>query len=272
MKKVSGYIHYFVALVLCIIIMLGLSASNGLTTQGVCLLGVLIPTLYLWITVSTDWVSLLALGGLIMTGVMTTSEVWAGSFGNFIVITIIVCMALNAALTQTGVINKCATWFITRNFIKGRPYVFLGMYLFSFFALGIFMEATSLTIIYITFTQAVCKSLGYEKGEKFYTIMFTGVFWGNAIISIASPISHVLPLLLMAAVQEKIGVTITFAQWLMVGIPFTIMMFIFAMIIIRFIWKPDTEKFANYDIEKMKQDSPPLSKEGKITSALFILL
>ena len=201
--SVKSYIHYIIAAVLFLIFYFCIPAANGLTEKGVTVLAIMVPVLYLWIAVNTDWVSLVAMAALIMSGTMTANEVWAGSMGNFIVITIIVCMALNAVLTQTGVINKVAVWFITRKVVQGRPYMFIALYFFSFFLLGTFMEATSLTVIYIGLTQALCKNLKIEKGEPMYTVLMAGVFWGNAIISAASPISHVLPLLLIAAVEGK---------------------------------------------------------------------
>lgn len=277
MKTNKMYFNCAIAVVLLFMILLFLPEGNGLTAEGVRLLAVLIPTIYLWITVGTDWVSLLALGALVMTGVMSNGKnyyanVYSGSMGNFIIITVISCMALSAVLSQTGVITKIANWFITRKSCQGHPYVFLSMFILSFFVIGTFMEATAVTIMYINLAAEICEKLGYKKGDKFYTVMMCGIYWGNAVVSAGSPISHVLPLLLIAAAAPALGVTISFGQWLMVGIPFEIISYIILMLIIRFIWKPETDKFSAYDIEMMKRSNPPLSKEGKVTTVLFILV
>lgn len=58
----------------------------------------------------------------------------------------------------------------------------------------------------------------------------------------------------------------------MVGIPFEIVSYLLLMLVIRFIWKPETDKFVNYDIEAMRKANPPLSKEGKITTVIFLLV
>lgn len=200
------------------------------------------------------------------------ADVYAGSMGNFIIITVISCMALSAVLSQTGVITKIANWFITRKSCEGHPYTFLAMFILSFFVIGTFMEATAVTIMYINLASEICKKLGYKKGDKFYTVMMCSIYWGNAVVSAGSPISHVLPLLLIAAAAPALGVTISFGQWLMVGIPFEIVSYIVIMLIIRFIWKLETEKFSAYDVEAMKQVNPPLSREGKITTVIFILV
>lgn len=277
MKQNKMYLHCGIGALLFLLIMFFLPAGNGLTADGVHLLAVLVPVLYLWIMVGTDWVSLLALGALVMTGVMANEKnyyagVYSGSMGNFIIITVISCMALSAVLSQTGVITKIANWFITRKFCQGHPYTFLAMFILSFFVIGTFMEATAVTIMYINLAVEICNKLGYKKGDKFYTVMMCGIYWGNAVVSAGSPISHVLPLLLIAAAAPALGVTISFGQWLMVGIPFEIVSYLLLMLVIRFIWKPETDKFVNYDIEAMRKANPPLSKEGKITTVIFLLV
>lgn len=277
MKQNKMYLHCGIGALLFLLIMFFLPAGNGLTADGVHLLAVLVPVLYLWITVGTDWVSLLALGALVMTGVMANEKnyyagVYSGSMGNFIIITVISCMALSAVLSQTGVITKIANWFITRKFCQGHPYTFLAMFILSFFVIGTFMEATAVTIMYINLAAEICNKLGYKKGDKFYTVMMCGIYWGNAVVSAGSPISHVLPLLLIAAAAPALGVTISFGQWLMVGIPFEIVSYLLLMLVIRFIWKPETDKFVNYDIQAMRKANPPLSKEGKITTVIFMLV
>lgn len=277
MKLNKTYLHCIIGAALFLIIILLLPAGNGLTEDGVRLLAILVPTIYFWITIGTDWVSLLALGALVMTGVMTNgtnyyASVYAGSMGNFIIITVISCMALSAVLNQTGVITKIANWFITRKACQGHPYTFLAMFILSFFVIGTFMEATAVTIMYINLATEICDKLGYKKGDPFYTVMMCGIYWGNAIVSAGSPISHVLPLLIIAAAAPALGVTISFGQWLMVGIPFEIITYLLMMLIIRFIWKPETDKFSAYDVEAMKRANPPLSKQGKITTVIFLLV
>ncbi len=237
MKQNKMYLHCGIGALLFLLIMFFLPAGNGLTADGVHLLAVLVPVLYLWITVGTDWVSLLALGALVMTGVMANEKnyyagVYSGSMGNFIIITVISCMALSAVLSQTGVITKIANWFITRKFCQGHPYTFLAMFILSFFVIGTFMEATAVTIMYINLAVEICNKLGYKKGDKFYTVMMCGIYWGNAVVSAGSPISHVLPLLLIAAAAPALGVTISFGQWLMVGIPFEIVSYLLLMLVV----------------------------------------
>ncbi len=279
LSKRKNYVHYLVALAIGIVIAVVLKPNNGLSVYGVRIIAILIPVLYLWLTVNIHWTSLLALGLVVLVtcapiaadSAMTANEVWAGSMGHFVVLTVLVYMVLNVCLKETGVIDKIAFWFISRKFVQGRPYAFMAMFFASNVIIGLFMDNMSLAVIYIGITEVLCKSMGLKKGDPFYTCMFAGVMWGNVILSIASPIAHTLPLIIMGLAESQLGITITFAQWLMVGIPFTGVMWGVIMLVAR-IWHPDTSAFKNFDVEKIRRESKPLGKDGRIATLVFILV
>ena len=54
-KVLKSYIHVIVALLIGVVCLLFIPASNGLTEVGVRVLAVFFPVLYLWLTVGTDW-------------------------------------------------------------------------------------------------------------------------------------------------------------------------------------------------------------------------
>jgi len=265
------YIHCLIALVIGLVLAIALHPGNGLTQMGIWVIAVTIPTLYLWLTVNTHWTSILFLAMLIMTRVMTPNEVWAGSVGHFAVITMIIFMVLNQCLRETGVIDKIATWFITRKIVQGRPYAFLAMFFASNIIIGMFMENLSLAVIYVGLASVLCEKLGVKKGDPFYTCIFMGTLWGNVILSIASPIAHALPNIIMGLAETQLGITITYGQWLAVGFPFAAIMYMVILICTR-IWHVDMSAFQNFDLEDMKRSSPPLDLRGKISAVAFILV
>ncbi len=265
------YLHLAIAVVLFVLVMLAVKPVNGLTATGVKVLAVTIPTLYLWLTLNTHWTSILFLGLLVMTGSMTSNAVWAGSMGHFSVISMIVFMIMNFCLTQTGVIDRVCSWFITRRIVHNRPYVFIGMFLASMLVLGMFMDNLSLAVIYVGIAEVLAAKLGLKKGEPFYTCMFMGIMWVDVVISIASPIAHAPCLILMGMMSAQLGIAVSYAQWLLLGIPFAILMFVVILLCIRF-WKPDTSKYVNYDYEAEKKNAKPLSVQGKISAVVFIIM
>lgn len=284
MKKnyfAKEYIHYIIALIIGVSLLTMLPVTGildeatGIYTPGLTILGrrviaVLIPTLYLWLTTNTHWTSLMSLGLLVITEAMTPNEVWANSMGHFVVITIICYSLLNVALKDTGVINKVALFFITRKFVKGRPYAFMGMFFASSLIIGMFMDNMSLAVIYIGIAATLCEQINLKKGEKFYTSIFLGILLTNVLYSICSPIAHSLPNVIMGLAETQLGIEITYVQWFMYGIPFAAIMFPVLMLAIR-IMNPDTSKFKNFDIDEVKKNDPPLTRSGMIASAIFTL-
>lgn len=271
MGSKKEYIHYIIAIVIGVVLKIAIQPTNGLTETGVFVIAILIPILYLWLTTNTHWVSLLALALLVITKAMSPNEVWAGSMGHFVVITIISYMMLNVCLKETGVINKIAIFFVTRSFVQGRPYAFMAMFFAANVITGMFMDNLSLAIIYIGIASVLCEEIGLKKGDSFYTCIFTGVMWGNVILSIASPIAHALPNIIMGIAESQLGITITYAQWLAVGVPFAVLMFVAIMICAR-LWNPDTSAFKNFDVEALKKKYPPLDARGKFATVIFVLV
>ncbi|MCL2391549.1 MAG: anion permease [Oscillospiraceae bacterium] len=273
MTKTKSYTHYIVALIISVLILVVVQPYGYLTRTGVHVLAVLIPTLYLWVTNHTDWVSLLMCAGLIITGVLSPVMVWQLSFGNQIIILIISCLVLNAILKATGVIEKVARWFVTRKFVQGRPRAFIAMFIFANFFLGIFLEALALMIIFIMIAETFLKEMGYKKGDSFYTAIMLGILWVNSVSSVGTPFSNALPLIMMDAVYAAHGVYITWGQWISIGLPWGFIMYGLMMLVICVFWrKLDTSKFASYDVEAAKRNSPPLSTEGKISAIVTILV
>ena len=267
----QGYIHYLIALIIGMTLAFAMQPANGLTRQGVMVISILVPTLYLWLTTNTHWTSLLLLGMLVMTRVMHPDDVWRGSIGHFAVITLIVFILLNQCLKENGVIDKIAAWFITRKFVYGRPYAFLSMFFASNLVVGMFMENLSLAIIYIGIATVLCEKIGVKKGDSLYTCIMLGTLWGNCILSIASPIAKALPNILIGVAYTQLGVSITYGQWFMVGIPFAVVMFAVLMLCVR-IFKPDVAPLRNFNLDEFKRNDPPLDAGGKIAAIVMVIV
>ena len=257
-----------IALIIGLALAFGLQPVNGLTPMGVRAIAVIVPTLILWLTVNTHWSCLLFSALLIMGGVMTPSAVWAGSMGHFAPTLVLVFTLLGHSLNETGAIDKVAAWFITRKFVKGRPYAFMGMFFFSNLFIGLFMQNLALAIIYLDLTVRVCGKLGIKKGHTLYTCLILGVMWGSGVLTTASPIAKTLPNIMIGILYTQLGITITYGQWFAVGIPFSIVMFFVIMICIR-LMKPDVSPLKNLDIDEFAKNTPPLGRSGKIS--LFVM-
>jgi len=266
---ITEYVHLLIGLVIGLGIFFGLAPGNGLTEQGVTLLAIVVPTIYLWLFVNTHWVSLLFLALLAMTGVMAPNQVWAGALGHFSIMLVLVFSILSESLNEVGAIKKIANWFITRPFVQGRPYAFMAMFFSANLIIGIFMQNLALAVMFVALTAQICQNLGIQKGSSLYNALMLGTFWGNSVLSISSPIAKTLPNILIGLVDTNFGIQITYAEWLMVGIPFSIVMFGVIMLCIR-VANPDTEALKNFKVTDI--EDAPLSLRGKITLAAMVVL
>ena len=70
------------AALLCIIGFRFLPAPSGMTSSAMQVLGIFIGALILWLTLSIDWPSLLALAALVTVPELTMGSVLANSLGN----------------------------------------------------------------------------------------------------------------------------------------------------------------------------------------------
>jgi len=79
------------------------------------------------------------------------------------------------------------------------------------------------------------------------------------------------PCILMGMMSAQLGIAVSYGQWLLLGIPFAVLMFIVIMLCVRF-WKPDTSKYVNYDYEAEKKNAKQLGLQGKISAIVFIVM
>ena len=267
----STLVKALLALALGGLIYLVLEPGNGLTQEGITALAVIVPTIIMWLTISTSWPSLLFLGLLAVTGVMTPNAIWAGSFGNNNIALIIIYSLLANVLAHTGVIDSIAAWFITRPVVKGRPYMFLAMFFASNLAIGLVMQNLALAVIYYDLAVKIGKKIGIGKGHSLFTVLILSVIWANGVLSVASPIAKIWPNVMINMMYEQLGVTVSYAQWLAVGIPYTLVMFAVMMLCARLI-KPDVSPLRRLDVDQISQDTAPMSVQGKISLWTMIAL
>ncbi|KPU44894.1 sodium-dependent dicarboxylate transporter SdcS [Oxobacter pfennigii] len=265
----KNYLHIFISLAIFLVIRIFLPAGNGLTDKGVTVLALFMGTIWLWIFVGVDWSSLLAPAVMIMAGVLSQADMLAVSFGNFCFAYVLAGMLLNAALVDAGVIQHIASWFISRKICKGRPWVFITLFLLSCLLIAMFLDCVPVTLIYLTMVDGLCQELGYEKGSKFGQALVAAVLWLVVIGYGATPISHPIAVLMLGFLNDAHS-TVSFVQFMAIGIPFAIFFFALTILALKIFVKPDFSKFAAYDPEERIKGMKPLSIQAKISLAVFI--
>ena len=117
----------------------------------------------------------------------------------------------------------------------------------------------------------LCEQLGYQKGDKLPKVIFAGALVCVLLGFAATPISHIIPIMYIGFISQDIG-PVSFLDYMMVGIPYTLAVFVLMIAFFRFVIRPDVSKLKNYSVEEFRKKVRPLSKKGKITLATYLVV
>jgi len=267
----SPLVLTLIAVAIGLILWAIIPTTDYLTAVGVRFLAIVIATMFLWIKVGTDWPALLFLGMLVVGGVLTPGALWATSLGNPIVALVLVYTMLAVCLGRNGVIDSITAWFISRPFVKGRPYAFMAMFFAAHFAVGTVMHNFAVFVVFLSITVRLCKVLDIDKSHKLYIILMCGNLWVNGIINGATPIAKTIPNIIIGLLYSQLGVNISYMQWLAVGIPIMIVSLGGGSLTIRNL-NPDVSALRNLNVEEFVASTPKMSTGGKIAVVATIIV
>ncbi len=261
----KNYLHIGIAIVLSFLILLLIHPSGNLTQEGVKALAICIPTIYLWITVSMTWPSLLAVVLICFSGVYDNiSQVSSVSLGNQSTFFFLVCMIFSFILIENGTIGRCADFFLSRRISAGRPYMFMFMFFLSITIVVCFLEKNAVTIVACTLIHELMIKMNVREHSEYANAMYVGTLLVTSIAGNSTPISHLIPVIMM----RLIPVEISLFQWCTAGFFMNIAMLTVTMFVIRFIWRP-VEK-DGFIMGEYISSLNPASRKEKITIAVLI--
>jgi sodium-dependent dicarboxylate transporter 2/3/5 len=221
-KRVIKFLLIWGSLGVGLIIYL-LPAPTGLTVEGKTAWAIFTLCTGLWVSNAIPFgiTGLLAIALLALTGAMRTSEAFA-AFGNSAVFFLIGVFIIAAALIESGLSKRCALLFL-RPFERS-PYAFAtGMMLVGAFGtLWMPNQATSALLFPIALEVAL--ALRLAMGTSAYAkVLFLSLAWGAMIGSNASFLGSTRAALAIGMLQEKHGIGISFAQWVVAAAPMVVL-------------------------------------------------
>ena len=164
--------HTIIALVIWAIFKWLIPAPEPMTDTGMEIVGVFIMATYLWITVETGWTSILVVSMVAISGAMSATAAIKGSFGDWMFAFLMACMLVNHVLSETGISRRIAVWFITRKFVKGRPYIIVLMFFAAMFVLGLGMTSSATCVMFLALAKEILDTCGYDRKDKFSQFLF----------------------------------------------------------------------------------------------------
>ena len=244
----------------------------GLTQVGMQVAGIFIGTILLWMFVSVTWPSLLCIVALMFTPMYTYSTALNGSMGGWITSFVLFSSMVSWCLAQTGFLKRCAVWFVTRPWAQKNPWLFLGLLFLAPLVIGSFMSPIPAFIVCLPVAEQIFAELKYEKGDRFPQITVLGILFFASLSTAATPIAHTVTTMALSLYEGDMGTPIDFVKYTIFGIVSCIVIFIVALLLTKFIMKPDMDRLQHLDNSILKQDMGPMSVAEKWTLAVFAIV
>ncbi len=157
--------------------MTSLLAGTGLEIGFVLLLVAIVFFGFVRERFPADVVALLAMGTLLLSGILTTDEV-LGIFSNSAPITIAAMFVLSAALERTGVIDEGGR-LVARLAKNASPSVAILAMMVGVVLLSAFINNTPVVVILIPVAISLAKTIGIAPSKLLIPLSFASIFGGT---------------------------------------------------------------------------------------------
>jgi sodium-dependent dicarboxylate transporter 2/3/5 len=139
--------------IILLLVFLLIPPIEPLTTKGMKVVGIFLFTIIWWSTVSVGYPSIICISLFAITGVMTPQEVFAASWGHWLVVFLLGIYGISESLRVTGFSRRFALWFVSRPFNAGHPWRLVGMFLLSCFLVGSFMTSVATCAVFMAIAE-----------------------------------------------------------------------------------------------------------------------
>lgn len=214
-------------------------AGNGLTSEGLAVIGIFFASLIMWITVSIDWPSLIT---ILLLGFLPSfgfGETFKGAFGNTTVAFLIFTFMLVYPLSKTNFVRRCTVGFITNKIARKSPWYFVCFLLAAVTFMGLFISPSVLFVAFMPFLEDIFKVLEIKKGGKSGNMIMMGTAFCISLSSGMTAIGHVWPTMAIGYYTASTGIDINQFQYMAMGIPTGIILIILLLLVFRFLYRPN---------------------------------
>ena len=262
-KKVN-IIHYIVVAFFCLGFRF-IPPFAGITPYGMGILGTFIGAIYGWMTINMLWPSLMALAGVGLS--IGMNQMLAASFGNMAVIALILCMGVLGVAMQTGAFEWLVQVILNNKFMNGKAWFTLWFILLFAWFMGSH-NPIIMCVIFCAFANAIFKQVGLEKNDPLIVAMYLGIAYCLMMGQILFPFISTGLTLVMAYSAMFPNNPIDFVPYLIYMIIVGIAMVTVYTALMKFVFRIDASKIANF---KTEGGAPAATREQKIGLALFLI-
>lgn len=243
-----------------------------LTENGRKVLGILAFCLVLWVAEPipfhiTGFIGILL---IFIFRIETFSDLIKQGFGNETIIFFIGVLTLSAMVTKTGLGRRICMYLLVKTGNDTYKIV-LGFLTVGAF-LSMWMTEMAAAAILMPLGVTILQNERLKPNEsKFGKCLMIACAWGPIIGGMGTPAGAGANPLAIGFLNDIAGITITFSQWMLYGIPSSLILILPSWIILTLFFKPEKRYLAKSK-EEMKQDAkslPPMSRDEKNTLLIF---
>lgn len=266
--------RYFIILISLMLIAFGgfIPAPEGLSADGMHIVGIFLGCLLLWLTVAIDWPSILCVGALGLFPAIGYRTIFAASFGSSTIVFLMLTFLCTFTLSETPFLKRCAIGFITSRFARQGPWMFALSFFAAVIFIGCFMSPTVLFLIFIPILEEIFEMLNLDKGHKLGAMMMIGLAFCVSISSGMTPIAHVFSIMAIGFYEAATGHTIGYGQYIVFAVPVGLICVALLMAVFKYILRPDMTPLKNLNFSELEGQVKPMEAKERIILGIFALV
>ena len=265
LKNNKKLIHY----IICAAFIFGMAyipPMAPLTERGMAMLGVFIGAVYGWTTIGMLYPSMLALVGMGLELGMTT--VLAASFGNPVIMMMVVMLVVMQMLNDTGATEVIAAKLMGNKLTLGRPWLFMGFFFLAVFICAVLNGIVAL-MLFMGFLRQICNTTGIPLRSKFTAVMGCGMVM-CALNGQTSLPFYQGGLQYCATIAGMFQMQIPYAKWMLFFFFVGLLMIVFVVLTARFIIRVDVTPLKNLD-PSIFGENKKFTRDQMIPISVFLL-
>lgn len=271
-KKPIQIVHLFVTLALMFLFRL-IPAPAPLTSYGMAVLGIFIGLIYAWTTTDRglSWGAFAALIALGTTDFGNCSKVMASVFASDTAALLVISMLLMGPMMESGCGEYLITKLLTSKFCYKKPWNFTIIMVVGLGILSYLVNPFIIAIFMLTLFNDLFKKAGYQRGDKYPTMLIIGMFLGFLIMMSIFPWRGWGLYATAAFAKSSGGYMIDYGKYVIISVTFYLTT-MFGYVLLMKVLKCDVEPIRDIDLSDLKEkyNSTSLTKHQKGILAIFL--
>lgn len=275
--KLSQKIGLILGPVAAIILCLLPGGIPGLAATGVKVLGLTLWMVIWWVTSALPiWIpALLPIAGSILLNLAggEVTEEGINAYGSYAAPVTMMCLGvfiLAAVIEKWNLHKRIALNII--NLAGGRPAMLVFGFGLATAIISMFMSNTTAVAMLIPIAVALLSQLGMKKGEGFSTALILTVAYAASIGGMATLIGSGTNIAAVGLIKELTGISMSFTDWLVIGLPFTIVLLPLMTVAICKMFKVGKTDLGDTDVIRQELKALGKMNKGEKISSVYLII